>query len=70
VPNADGLLLEGDRLWVVQAFTNQVARIRLGPDLTSGVVEEVITSDLFHVPTTRPAFAVAANTHCIWGRWG
>ena len=27
-----------------------------GPDLTSGVVEKVITSDLFQVPTTAPRF--------------
>jgi sugar lactone lactonase YvrE len=51
VPSVDGILLEGRRLWAVQN-TNQVTRIRLNWHLTSGVVEKVITSDLFQVPTT------------------
>jgi sugar lactone lactonase YvrE len=52
VSNVDGLLLEAGRLWAVQNEDNQVAEIRLRPDLTSGVVEQVITSDLFQIPTT------------------
>jgi sugar lactone lactonase YvrE len=56
VPNVDGILLEAGRLWAVQNFSNQVSRIRLSPDLTSGVVEKVITSDLFQVPTTAARF--------------
>jgi sugar lactone lactonase YvrE len=56
VPNVDGILLEAGRLWAVQNFSNQVSRIRLAPDLASGVVEEVITSDLFQVPTTAARF--------------
>jgi sugar lactone lactonase YvrE len=56
VPNVDGIVLEAGRLWAVQNFSNQVARIRLAPDLTSGVVEEVITSQLFQVPTTAARF--------------
>ena len=55
VPEVDGLVLEGRRLWAVQN-TNQVSRIRLDPDLTAGVVEKVITSDLFQVPTTAARF--------------
>jgi hypothetical protein len=39
-----------------QNFANQVSRIRLDPDLASGVVEEVITSDLFQTPTTAARF--------------
>jgi sugar lactone lactonase YvrE len=56
VPNVDGIVLEAGRLWAVQNFSNQVTRIRLAPDLTSGVVEEVITSDLFQIPTTAARF--------------
>jgi sugar lactone lactonase YvrE len=56
VPNVDGIVLEAGRLWAVQNFSNQVSRIRLRPDLTSGVVEEVITSDLFQIPTTAARF--------------
>jgi len=56
VPNVDGILLEAGRLWAVQNFSNQVSRIRLRPDLSCGVVEEVITSELFQVPTTAARF--------------
>ncbi len=56
VPNVDGIVLDAGRLWAVQNFSNQVSRIRLRPDLTSGVVEKVITSDLFQVPTTAARF--------------
>ena len=48
----DGLQLEGRTAWVVQNFANSVARVKLSPDLTSGEVVDVITSDLFRVPTT------------------
>jgi sugar lactone lactonase YvrE len=56
VPFVDGIVLEGRRLWAVQNFSNQVSRIRLRPNLASGVVEKVITSDLFQVPTTAARF--------------
>jgi sugar lactone lactonase YvrE len=55
VPNVDGIVLDGRRLWAVQN-TNQVTRIRLAPDLASGAVERVITSDLFQTPTTAARF--------------
>jgi hypothetical protein len=55
VPQVDGIVLEGRRLWAVQN-TNQVTRIRLRRHLTTGVVEKVITSDLFQVPTTAALF--------------
>ncbi len=48
-------MLAAGRLWAVQN-TNQVARIRLRPHLTSGVAEKVITSDLFQVPATAARF--------------
>ena len=48
----DGLQLEGRTAWVVQNFANSVARVKLSPDLTSGRVLDVITSELFRVPTT------------------
>jgi sugar lactone lactonase YvrE len=52
VPNVDGILLEAGRLWAVLNFSNQILEIRLSPNLSSGVVERVITSSLFQVPTT------------------
>jgi len=56
VPAVDGLLLEAGRLWAVQNELNQIAEIRLRGQLTSGVVEKVITSDLFQTPTTVARF--------------
>jgi hypothetical protein len=45
-------LLEAGRLWAVLNLSNQILEIRLSPNLSSGVVERVITSSLFQVPTT------------------
>jgi sugar lactone lactonase YvrE len=56
VPTVDGIVLQGRRLWAVQN-SNQVTRIRLAADLSSGVVKEVITSELFQTPTTAALFA-------------
>ena len=55
VPSVDGIVLLGRRLWAVQS-SNQVSAVRLSPHLTSGVIEEVITSDLFQVPSTAARF--------------
>jgi hypothetical protein len=52
ITGPDGILLEAGRLWVAQPFLNQVARLRVSPDLSGAVVEAVITSDLFQIPTT------------------
>lgn len=51
VPDVDGIVLDHDRLWAVQN-SDRVTEVRLSGDLTSGTVQEVITSDLFQVPTT------------------
>jgi sugar lactone lactonase YvrE len=56
VPNVDGILFEAGRLWAVQSFDNRISRVDLSPDLRSGVVEAVITSDHFQVPTTAARF--------------
>jgi len=52
VPNGDGILLDGKKLYVVQNQNNAIAVIRLSPDLTSGVVRNRITDPNFRVPTT------------------
>jgi hypothetical protein len=52
VPNVDGILLDGSRLWAVQNFDNKISEIRLSHDLRSGVIEKVITNSQFEVPTT------------------
>jgi hypothetical protein len=55
VPQVDGIVLQGRRLWAVQN-TNQVTRIRLGRHLQSGMVDKVITSPLFQTPATAARF--------------
>jgi hypothetical protein len=55
VPSVDGIVLLGRRLWAVQN-SNRVTRVQLSAHLTSGVIEEVITSDLFQVPATAARF--------------
>ena len=55
VPNGDGILLIGRRLWVVQNFLNQVIEVRLSGDLSSGSVINTITTEdppLLRIPTT------------------
>lgn len=52
VPSADGIVLSGRNLWVVQNFENKVTRWRLSPDLSSGTLVKTITSPLFQIPTT------------------
>jgi sugar lactone lactonase YvrE len=59
VPNGDGILLQGKTLYVVQNFLNQVARVELSADFTSGEVVNRITSSAFRVPTTIAAFGDA-----------
>lgn len=52
VPNGDGILLDGTRLYVVQNFLNQIAVIDLSQDLLSGEVVGTITDPDFDIPTT------------------
>ena len=57
VPNGDGLVSRGRWLYVIQNRLNQVSVIELSPDLASGQVRDVITSELFRIPTTGDFFA-------------
>jgi sugar lactone lactonase YvrE len=52
VTNGDGILLQGQTLFVVQNRLNQVAVIALSADLTTGTVTTRVTSPAFDVPTT------------------
>lgn len=56
LPNVDGIVLQGRQLWAVQNFSNQISRIKLSKNITSGQVKKVITSDLFQSPTTAALF--------------
>ena len=57
VVNGDGIYLENRTLYVVQNRNNKVAVIDLNRGLTSGSIEDELTSDNFDVPTTMTRFA-------------
>jgi DNA-binding beta-propeller fold protein YncE len=64
LPNADGLLLRGKTLYVVQNRLNRVAVVELSADLTAGELTRFITepfasNPLLQVPTTIAAFGNA-----------
>lgn len=59
VVNGDGILLNGLTLYVVQNFDNQVAVVRLSPDLSSGRLVRTIEPDAVDVPTTAARFGNA-----------
>jgi sugar lactone lactonase YvrE len=52
MPNGDGILLQGQTLFVVQNRLNQLAVITLTADLTAGTVDRRVTHPAFDVPTT------------------
>lgn len=56
LPNGDGLVLNGNTLYVVQNQINQVSVIELNNTFTTGEVVQTITNDAFRVPTTAALF--------------
>jgi sugar lactone lactonase YvrE len=68
VPNGDGMLLDGLILYVVQNSLNQIAVIRLNPELTAGEIEAIITDPDFDVPTTIAEFG--NNLYAVNARFG
>jgi hypothetical protein len=56
VAMGDGLLLEGNTIYVMRNFAEIIAEIRLSPDLSSGVLQREITNSNFDVPTTIDRF--------------
>ena len=59
VESPDGVLLQGDVVFVVQNFLNQLATVRLSRDLLSGRVLAHTTDPDFDVPTSVAAFGEA-----------
>jgi hypothetical protein len=55
----DGILLQGRELSVVRNQLNEIAVLRLSPDLTSATLVETLTDPDFAVPTTVAAFGSA-----------
>lgn len=68
VVNGDGIHLEHETLYVVQNRFNKVAVIELNRRLTSGRIEDELTSDNFDVPTTMTAYA--GNFYLVNARFG
>lgn len=52
VTNGDGLVLDGQTLYVVRNADHEVTVVELSEDFTSGTVAERITDDSFAFPTT------------------
>jgi len=68
VVNGDGLLLEGQTLYVVQNRLNQVAVIDLSPGFDRGTVRTRITNQFFDVPTTLTA--AGTSLYAVNARFG
>ena len=52
LPNADGIVLRGHTLWVVQNFTRQISKLRLRHRYRSATVEEVLATPADRTFTT------------------
>ena len=59
LPNADGLLLDGKTLDVVQNIRNQIAVVELSPDYLSGAVGRFITEPFTSNPDTKVPTTIA-----------
>jgi sugar lactone lactonase YvrE len=59
LPNADGLLLDGETLYIVQNFRNRVAVVKLSPDYQSGTVVRFITEPFTSNPSTKVPTTIA-----------
>lgn len=57
--NGDGLILRGNKLFVVQNFLNQVSVFAVDAELTHGRLGAVLTTPNFRIPTTAAAFGDA-----------
>ena len=68
VTNGDGILLQGTTLYVVRNQLNQIAKIQLSPDLSSGTLIDTITDENFDVPTTLALFG--SRLYAVNARFG
>lgn len=63
---ADGILLDGKYLYVVQNLANQIAVIQMGKDFTSGRLVDAIIDPNFGIPSTideKGNYLYAVNAH-------
>jgi hypothetical protein len=69
IPHADGLVLQGHRLWAVE-FGNRISRWRLNSDFTHGDPDGAITDPAFGAPLTAKKFGnrlAVVNSHLDTG---
>lgn len=62
VTSGDGILLEGNTLYVVQNQDNRIAVVELADDLSSGTLSGTLTNPDFDAPTTVAGFDNALYT--------
>ena len=66
LPNADGLLLDGKTLYVVQNTRNRIAVVELSPDYLSGTVVRFITEPFTSNPDTKVPTTIAEFGHALY----
>lgn len=59
IVNGDGLLINGRTLYAVEGGKNQITKLLLAPDLTSGTIVDALESDAFDVPTTAARYGTS-----------
>ena len=59
LPNADGLLLAGKTLYVVQNTRNRIAIVSLSPDYASGTIAGFMTEPFTSNPSTKVPTTIA-----------
>jgi hypothetical protein len=70
VLNADGLLLDGKTLYVVQNTNNRVAVVELSPDFLSGVITGYITEPFASNSATKVPTTIAEFGHSLYAVTG
>ena len=66
LPNADGLLLEGKTLYVVQNMRNQIGVVELSPDYLSGTVGKPLTEPFTSNPLTKVPTTIAKFGNALY----
>jgi DNA-binding beta-propeller fold protein YncE len=66
LPNADGVLLDGHTLYVVQNFRNRIAVVELSPDYLSGAIVRFITEPFTSNAATKVPTTIAEFGHALY----
>jgi hypothetical protein len=66
LPNADGLLLDGKTLYVVQNVRNRIAVVELSPNYLSGAVVRFISEPFTSNPATKVPTTIAEFGNALY----